>query len=373
VREDCNRCRRPAEMCVCDAIEVIHNKTAITVIQHPGERAHPFNTARLTRLTLARSEVRVAWKGAMEPLQLPADTALLFPGEAAVDLEDLAPGSRPSHLVVLDGTWPQARSLYRQNPWLRQLRHVQLSPKTPSSYRIRREPALHCLSTIESIDAALRVCEPDTPGLGRLLAGFDALVEGQLAHRSRNGAQPRRLERKPCKPTQVSLLQSRWQDVVVVYAETTPARGGVPDEQLELAQWVAFRPATGVIFDHIARVEQVPNSCQLEHMELTQQQLARAPSFEQLSLAWRQFRRPTDLFVAWSRAGALTALRALADDARVMHLKSMYCNLRRGPSGTPDQVLAREQIDPWEVEARGRAGARIGNASALVEWLAAQG
>lgn len=116
-----------------------------------------------------------------------------MPGPGAHDLETLAPEARPRRLVVLDGTWPQARKLLRDNSWVAALPRVCLRPKQPGQYRIRRAPRPEQLSTIEAIVEALRILESDTEGLDALLAAFHTMIDRQicLAENARgDGAQP---------------------------------------------------------------------------------------------------------------------------------------------------------------------------------------
>ena len=54
-------------------------------------------------------------------------------------------------IVVLDGTWSQAKALWWRNPWMLKCRRVVLGPRQPSRYgRLRREPRRDGLSTIEA-------------------------------------------------------------------------------------------------------------------------------------------------------------------------------------------------------------------------------
>jgi DTW domain-containing protein len=368
-RIDCLACRRPQALCVCRHIQPVDNRTPITVIQHPRERKHPFNTARLARLALNRIQLEVAWDIAMDRPELPPGAALLYPSESAIELGTIPVGDRPSHLVVLDGTWPQARSLYRNNEWMRALPHVSLSPAQPSDYRIRREPAQHCLSTIESIAAALEVCEPDNPDLKHLLTGFTAIIDGQI-RRETGQPQPRRAERS--RVSQTALLRDRWEDVVIVYAETTPPRCAVDSDQLEVVQLTAYRPATGETFDRMARVVAFPDACQLDMMQLNADDLRQAGPFGDLAEEWASFRADTDLYASWSWAASEVALHRLGETTSVMRLKAIYCNFYRRPAGRPDQVLAREGLEAEQVPLRGRAGFRVGNATSLARWLGAK-
>ena len=151
------------------------------VIQHPRERSHPFGTVRLARLGLRRFSCVVADRGpqghAIVPPH-PGPAALLYPDPHAQLLDDLE--EKPSRLVVVDGTWPQARNLLRHNAWLRALPTVSFRSRGPSRYRIRKSRRAEELATVEAIVIALQIIEPDTPGLGGLLDAFDAMIDQQL-------------------------------------------------------------------------------------------------------------------------------------------------------------------------------------------------
>jgi len=196
-RPTCYACFKPAPLCLCGRVPVVANRTRITIVQHPRERRHPIGTARIARLGLSEASLVVPRGVAPRTLAVALDpapgTALLFPGPEARDLADLEPGERPSGLVVLDGTWSQARALLRENPALGALPRVSLQPKAPSRYRIRKPPRRQVLSTIEAIVEALPLLEPDTRGLGGLLRAFDAMIDEQAVYAHRN---PRRPVRK---------------------------------------------------------------------------------------------------------------------------------------------------------------------------------
>src|SRR6202000_769885 len=108
-----------------------------------------------------------------------APPILLFPGDGAKDLA-AEPPVGPVTLVVIDGTWWKASTLFKLNPFLRALPRYSLAPSAESRYRIRREPAAHCLSTIEALSAALGVLEQRPEGVPELLEAFDAMVETQV-------------------------------------------------------------------------------------------------------------------------------------------------------------------------------------------------
>ena len=56
------------------------------------------------------------------------DTYLMYPGPGARELRDLArergPDAGPCRLLLLDGTWQQAKGLYAKNKFLHSLKQV---------------------------------------------------------------------------------------------------------------------------------------------------------------------------------------------------------------------------------------------------------
>jgi len=202
-RETCYGCFKPSALCLCGRVPAVDNRTRITILQHPRERFHAIGTARIARLGLRNAEVLLPRSVAPRSLEIPLDlapgSALLFPGESARELSDWAKETPIPGLVVLDGTWAQARGLLRENPGLRDLPRVQLTPPGPSRYRIRRPPRGEYISTIEAIVEALRLLEPETSGLDGLLGAFETMIDEQIVHANRN---PRRPLRKIARAAQ---------------------------------------------------------------------------------------------------------------------------------------------------------------------------
>lgn len=180
-RARCPRCERPLNHCLCSLIPRLDNRTRVLLLQHPSEVGHALNTARLAALGLANAELLVGED--FSELDLSAwDAWLLFPGESAVALAELAaqPVDKPRLLVVPDGTWRKARKLLHLNPNLAALPRVVLPEGLTSRYRLRKAPAEGALSTIEAVVCALDAL--DAPqSHARLLRPFDALIEGQIA------------------------------------------------------------------------------------------------------------------------------------------------------------------------------------------------
>ncbi len=116
------------------------------------------------------------------PMRLSENSGLLFPTSDSIELTDLPVASRPDQLVLIDGTWPQAKAILNASPRLQRLRRFRLAPTQPGKYQIRLEPTATSLSTVEATVSALRTLEPETLHLDQLLVAFDVMIQKQLDH-----------------------------------------------------------------------------------------------------------------------------------------------------------------------------------------------
>jgi DTW domain-containing protein YfiP len=72
-------------------------------------------------------------------------------------------------IILLDGTWAQAKTLWWRNAWLLKTRRMHLIPKQKSLYgNVRREPRPECVSTVEAAAETLS------------FLGIDASIEIEL-------------------------------------------------------------------------------------------------------------------------------------------------------------------------------------------------
>ena len=51
MRDLCNKCTRPIDLCYCKSIKEVHPQTKIILLTHPLEVKHPFNTGRIVELS----------------------------------------------------------------------------------------------------------------------------------------------------------------------------------------------------------------------------------------------------------------------------------------------------------------------------------
>src|SRR3954470_5668254 len=204
-RSVCARCRRPQTVCYCAALPRLETTTKIVILQHPRERDMPIGTARMASLCLPAAELHVGVRWSESPALARAlgDPArppiLLYPGPGARDiLREPPPG--PATLVVVDGTWSQAKTVVRDTPVLQALPRYAFATPEPSQYRIRREPRAEYVSTIEALMHVLGVLEGDPPRFRSLLDPLNAMVDSQLACQARSARRRVRHPRAPRPP-----------------------------------------------------------------------------------------------------------------------------------------------------------------------------
>ena len=169
----CERCGKSPGICICDRIVVTPTRMKVLVLQHPREPREDLGTARLLEMSLPSCKVVVglSWpslSAALGEEASPRAWGVLFPGKHAssepTDGTESLPGVsavdshgrpvRPQDLegiVLLDGTWSQAKTLWWRNPWLLKLARLSLRPTEASMYgRLRREPRREWVSTLEA-------------------------------------------------------------------------------------------------------------------------------------------------------------------------------------------------------------------------------
>ena len=181
-------------------VEPIDNRLFVLILQHPQERREVLATAAATCAALRRAGlvVGLSWPNLARALGRPADPrqwAVLylgsarpetFPGQGAIILlgRDGEPVADPAPvlrsldgIVLLDGTWSQAKTLWWRNPWLLKLHRLVLNPSRPARLgRLRREPRREALSTLEAAAVVLRHSEATPAAADALLAALDRMI-----------------------------------------------------------------------------------------------------------------------------------------------------------------------------------------------------
>jgi hypothetical protein len=324
----------------------------------------------------AELHVGVRWAGSAalaRALSDPAQPAvLLYPGEGAIDVASHPP-SGPVTLVVVDGTWWQARKVIRENPDLSALPRYTFSPPTPSEYRIRREPDARCVSTIEALVHVLGVLEGDRERFHALLAPFRAMIDAQIACAQRFHPRIRHVRRPRPPRRRLPPLLARGGNLVCVSGEANAWPYGSSERAArypeELVQWLAFRPRTGERFELVKAPRHLAPMTPA-HLALSSRALESGCSGELLRQQWRAFVRDDDVLCSWGTYA--TTLFA----AEGGYLPPVRLDLRRvargyinGRFGTLDELLVRLGVGSSAALGPGRAGERLGQLVGLTRFL----
>ena len=145
--EECPRCGKPLPLCICDSVTPIANRVELLILQHPQEQDRALGTARLTAQHFEKVTHRIglSWPSLSKALGRtvdPQDWAILYLGSAKVaDLatdKDVVAINRQGEIedhqrqilkdiegvVLLDGTWSQAKALWWRNAWMLRCRRI---------------------------------------------------------------------------------------------------------------------------------------------------------------------------------------------------------------------------------------------------------
>jgi DTW domain-containing protein YfiP len=323
IRERCYDCLRPVSFCFCDAIPRIHNRTDVLILQHVGERSHPFNTAKIVRKSLRRCQLITDHnqRFGQHPLPIQADAGLLYPSDSAQELTDLPDQQKPGQLVIIDGTWHQAYTIVRDVPQLQTLPRYRISPSSPGRYRIRREPQHDSLSTLEATVAALQALEPDTKSIDQLITAFDRMIEDQLDYPASHAAWRRRKVRPE---RQRGIPRSLLEDpdrLVIAYGEATPRQ---PTTARLPVNWFAQRLGTGERLSALLRQPQPLSPSTLAHMRLSAADFHSAVPLQQFQEQWQTFLRPHDTLIVYHERTAHLLRNSGATLPSCVTLKSIF-------------------------------------------------
>jgi DTW domain-containing protein YfiP len=284
----------------------------VVVLQHPREEGRPIGTAHMATLCLPDASLHVGVDFDQAPIldAILADGAreavLLYPGEGARDIV-ADPPPHPVTLVVVDGTWAQAKKLVKTNRRLAAMPRVSFMPPAPSEYRIRREPKETYLSTIESLVLVLGALEGDPAKFEPLKAPFRAMIEAQLAcEHAFQGARARRKRKAPNErrtPLPAALVDATRTHVCVTgevnaWPYGAPERDA-PDYRDEVIVWVAERLETGERFEAIAAPTYPLSVGAPLHADVARERIAGGLRRDELRARWASFLRETDVLCTW--------------------------------------------------------------------------
>ncbi len=197
----CERCEKILPLCVCDHVEPLRARTQLLVLQHPQEQDRELGSARLAALHFedAVFKVGLSWPSLSKALGREADPkrwAVLYLGSAKpetfpegfeiVGLDKKGAPLPEVHrallgldgVILLDGTWSQAKTLWWRNAWMLKCRRLALAPPAASLYgKLRREPRREALSSLEAVAVLLSRIEKRPDIETQMLKSFRRMLQ----------------------------------------------------------------------------------------------------------------------------------------------------------------------------------------------------
>ena len=377
-RQTCPRCLRPASVCYCAELPSITTRTRVVLLQHPRESRVPIGTARMASLCLQGSQLFVGLDFSADA-RLSASlgvaarpAALLFPGEQAIDLAKQPPPG-PITLVVVDGTWWQAKKLLTLNPALAALPRYALSA-SGSEYGLRKAPQADHISTLEAVAHALGILE-GPQARDSLLVPLRRMVAMQHEHKARlNGGLERHQQRwqdRPEKAPRIPVeLTERPADLVCVAGEVNAWNAKLPGAiPTELVHWAACRPATGERFEAVLAHRHPLAPSTPFHTGLSAEELERGVAQDEFLARWRAFLRESDVLCSWGTfATGLALAAAFPLPGTRLDLRKITGDLLRLSPGSVEDATRRWGLAAQRLGA-GRAGERLGHLVAVARHL----
>jgi DTW domain-containing protein YfiP len=165
----CQACGLSLELCVCSSAPKLVCQTEILIIRHYRESHLSSSTAKLIQLAIPETVIRS--RGAKEDKredyrESPGKKSFyLFPSEDALEIDTslLKQFPGPHRLIVPDGSWTQARKIYKRDGFEGKVQCVKFSSshlkEKPGEYYLRHAPNQEGLSTFEATARALGLLE----------------------------------------------------------------------------------------------------------------------------------------------------------------------------------------------------------------------
>jgi DTW domain-containing protein YfiP len=162
----CQGCLLPQKNCLCDTIKPQTANSRFCLIMFGAEPLKPSNTGRLIADILPETQAFLWSRTEINPALLAAINAptrqpyVVFPASYADEdrpvFNELPSTSKPPLFIMLDGTWAEARKMFRKSPYLNQFPVFSLNVATASNYQLREASRIEQYCTAEVAAALLQ-------------------------------------------------------------------------------------------------------------------------------------------------------------------------------------------------------------------------
>ncbi len=194
----CQSCLLPEANCLCSQIVPQSAHSRFCLVMFDTEPMKPSNTGRLIADILPETQAFGWSRTEPDPLLLAAvrnpdyQPLVVFPASYADPGREVLTtppiSGKPPLFIMLDGTWTEARKMFRKSPWLDALPVMSLDVSTPSRYTLREAhgEGQHCTAEVA---AALLAQAGDRRAAEALSHHFDRFRTAYLAGKPHHAGQ----------------------------------------------------------------------------------------------------------------------------------------------------------------------------------------
>lgn len=186
----CDLCLLAQQYCTCDVRQTVESNHAFLLLMYDDEVLKPSNSGRLiadlipdthaflwSRTEPNEAMLRVINDAKYQPL-------LIFPSEYALEGQAVVDEISPSILsqgktplfILLDGSWREAKKMFRKSPYLHQLPMLSFNPQSAAKYGLRKGSRDFQLGTAEVAALVLELAGEVNNSIS-LNAWFELFIE----------------------------------------------------------------------------------------------------------------------------------------------------------------------------------------------------
>jgi len=193
--ERCRYCMLLPYLCICSFKKTVPTGSAFLLLMYDDEILKPSNSGRLIA-DLIPDTYAFIWSRTQPPaqlLQLLKDPQwqpmVIFPAEYSapdrvIEHYQKAPENKRPLFILLDGSWSQAKKMFRKSPYLNDFPVLSFSLQSISRYLVRKAVKANQLATAEVAGRALDfIGESENAAIMDLL--FDTFKENYLLGKAR--------------------------------------------------------------------------------------------------------------------------------------------------------------------------------------------
>ncbi|MHC6527297.1 tRNA-uridine aminocarboxypropyltransferase [Vibrio proteolyticus] len=160
--ERCQYCQVSLQHCLCAHQPDVESGVAVLLLVSDNEVFKPSNTGRLIADTVKETYVyqwnrtepdseiiQLLQNERYQPMVIFPDSYVEDQSRLLIDAEAYLVPSKTPLLILLDGSWREARRMFRKSPYLNGLPVLSVTPDVVSQYMMRRSDNDTHLSTVE--------------------------------------------------------------------------------------------------------------------------------------------------------------------------------------------------------------------------------